>query len=94
MRLHKKTDIEGEKLQSTIGCLCKIRAQLEEFDDWIHIPLYDASKIIKDGNISEAMKEVQHKLIEEGIAEEERTDEIPGNGRLLQEVLSKLLNHC
>ena len=63
----KKTDIKKENIQSTIRSFCKIRAQLEEFDDWIYLPLYAVSTNIKDGNINEAVKIIQHKLISFGI---------------------------
>lgn len=67
----KKTDIKKEKIQSTIASFCKIKVQLEEFDDWIHLPLHAASINIKDGNINEAVKIIQHKLSSFGIAIDE-----------------------
>lgn len=67
----KNATLEGENIKSMIGNLCKIRAQLEEFDDWIQIPFHVASANINDGNINEAMEAVQHKLTAAGIAREE-----------------------
>jgi FkbM family methyltransferase len=67
----KNTDIEEENIQSTIESFCKISAQIEEFDDWIHIPLHATLTNIKDGNINEAVKAIQHKLSSVGIAKEE-----------------------
>ena len=67
----KNSDFEGKNIRSVIGSLCKIRAQLEEFDEWINIPLHVASENIKDGNINEAMRPIQHELSLAGIATEE-----------------------
>ena len=66
-----KTDTKEENIQLTIGNFCKIREQLAEFDDWIHIPLHEASISMNNGNKNKAIKAIQHKLKSRGIAKEE-----------------------
>ena len=67
----KNSDLEAENIQLIIGSLYKIRVQLEEFDEWIHIPLHIASENVKNSNINEAMKCIQRELSSAGIATEE-----------------------
>ena len=68
-----KIDIRDkeENIRSIIGSFDQIRAKLEEFDDWIHIPLHLASVSIRNGNTNEAMKAIQHELSSAGITTEE-----------------------
>lgn len=65
------TKTEGQNIKLIVESLCKIREKLQEFDDWIHIPLHKASENIKNDNINEAIEVIQRELNSAGIAIEE-----------------------